>query len=290
MHDHTVMPKNSHVGTTHIDRIQPQPQTAPHSRDAEGRHRASADLLGIEVDALTMDDTIDLITQHVESPGLSHHSGVNASKLVAAAEQPQFREVLRKADIVNADGMSVVWASRLLGTRLPERVTGIDTLPHLLDRAAERDWPIYLLGAKEEVVAELAAELPRQHPGLVVAGFRNGYWGADEEQDVVRDVASSGAKILLIGLPSPLKEHFVDRHQHDLGVSLAMGVGGSFDVMAGHVSRAPQWMQRSGLEWAHRFAQEPGRLWKRYTVENAKFVGLVIRHAVETQRRSLRQG
>lgn len=262
----------------------PNIASAPDEPSADTPAR-STDLVGVRVDALTMQDTIALITEHVEAPGFSHHAGVNASKLVEASEHPRFRQVLGDADIVNADGMSVVWASHLLGTPLPERVTGIDTLPHLLRRAAQRGWPVYLLGAKEEVVAALASRLPRQYPGLIVAGYRGGYWGEDEESQVVADVARSRAKILLLGLPSPRKEFFVDQHQDDLGVGLAMGVGGSFDVMAGAISRAPRWMQHSGLEWAHRLAKEPRRLWRRYTIENAKFVVLVVRQAFAHRRR-----
>lgn len=235
---------------------------------------------GIRVDPLTMADTLGLISRHVETPGLSHHAGVNASKLVEASEDPEFKRVLEEADIVNADGMSVVWASRLLGTPVPERVTGIDTIPYLLRLSAERGWPIYLLGAKPDVVAKLAADLPTQYPGLRVVGARDGYWSDSEEVEIVADVKRSGAKVLLLGLPSPRKEFFVDRHQSELGATFAMGVGGSFDVIAGKIPRAPLWMQRSGLEWAHRFLREPRRLWRRYTVENVKFIFFIAAQAM----------
>lgn len=259
-----------------------EPKT-PHRAQAL-RRWASANFAGVRVDSLTMEDTLGLIREHVEAPGLSHHAGVNASKLMQASHYPRLRRILDEAAIVNADGMSVVWASRLLGTPLPERVTGIDTVPSLLAMAAEEGWPIFLLGAKEEVVSYLARILPQQFPGLRIAGYRNGYWTESEEPDVVTEVARSEARILLLGLPSPQKEFFVDRHKEELSVNLAMGIGGAFDVMSGRISRAPRWMQRSGLEWLYRLSKEPRRLWHRYTVENTQFVTLIAREWMRQRR------
>lgn len=228
------------------------------------------------VDALTFAESLDMLEQLIEQPGVSQHAVVNAAKVVAAQDDDDLVAALNACDLVNADGMSVVWASRLVGDPVPERVTGIDLMMALLERAAERGWPVYLLGARQEVVEEVERRLHSRWPGLVVAGARNGYWSLDEESDVVTGVRNSGARILFVAMGSPKKELWVATHRPDLGVNLVMGVGGSFDVVAGRTKRAPGWMQAWGLEWFYRFVQEPRRMWRRYLVGNAKFIAIAL--------------
>lgn len=245
---------------------------------------ARVEVLGVEVDALTMDQTIDRAQELIEAGGLHHHAVVNAGKLVLAQDDADLRDALAAAAIVNADGQSVVWASRVLGEPLPERVAGIDFMDHLLARAALRGWPVYFLGARDEVVRAVVDVETQRHPGLVVAGWRNGYWSSDEEDAVVAGVAASGARVLFVALPSPEKEWFVARHRASLDDLLVVGVGGSFDVVAGVTKRAPETWQRLGMEWAYRFVQEPGRMWKRYLVGNSRFIGLTGREYVRRRR------
>ncbi len=230
-----------------------------------------------QVDALTFSESLEVMAQLVQTPGVSQHAVVNAGKVVAAEDDATLVKALDECDLVNADGMSVVWAARLLGTPLPERVTGIDLMHSLFAVAAQRGWPVYLLGARQHVVDTVVAKLAVLHPDLVVAGARNGYWGPDDEEAVVTAVRNSGARILFVAMPSPKKELWVARHRSDLGVGLVMGVGGSFDVLAGVTRRAPGWMQNAGLEWFYRLVQEPRRMWRRYLVGNSRFVALVLR-------------
>jgi N-acetylglucosaminyldiphosphoundecaprenol N-acetyl-beta-D-mannosaminyltransferase len=157
-------------------------------------------------------------------------------------------------------------------------VAGIDLMERLLAVAEAEGWPVYFLGAKDDVLADFEAEARRRLPRLVVASRRNGYFRPDEEPAVAETVRASGARLLLVAISSPLKERFLARQLHRMGPLLAMGVGGSFDVWAGRASRAPLWMQRSGLEWFYRFVQEPRRMWRRYLVGNARFGWMVLRH------------
>lgn len=236
------------------------------------------------IDCLTFAETVDVLSTLIETPGVHQQAVVNAGKVVAAQTDDDLLASLDACDVVNADGMSVVWASRLLGTPLPERVTGIDLMYALLQRAAQRGWGVYLLGARPEVVAAAATTLECTYSGLRIAGARDGYWAGAEDGEVIKAVRASGARLLFVAMPSPRKEHWVARHRTELGVNLVMGVGGSFDVVAGVTKRAPLWMQRSGLEWLFRFAQEPQRMWKRYLVGNARFMGIIARQL--WQRRS----
>lgn len=185
--------------------------------------------------------------------------------------------IIRECALVNADGMSIVWAARLLGLPVPERVTGIDLFDVLLDEAAKRGWPVYFLGAQREVVSRVA-ELQREaRPSLVVAGWRDGFWARGEEAEVAQRVRQSGARLLFVALPSPAKERFLRRHLPRMGDVVGIGVGGSFDVVAGLTKRAPAPLRRVGLEWAYRLAQEPRRMARRYLVGNPRFVFLVFR-------------
>jgi N-acetylglucosaminyldiphosphoundecaprenol N-acetyl-beta-D-mannosaminyltransferase len=234
-------------------------------------------VLGLPVDLLTMEQTLDEVERFIDDGGLHQHVVVNAAKIVEANRSPELAADIAACDLVNADGMSVVWAARILGHPAPERVAGIDLMLRLCERAAERGWPVYLLGARDEVVRKVATELTQRWPTLRIAGSRHGYWSGEEEAGVVADIRGSGAKILFVAIPSPAKEHFLARHKAAMNVPFVMGVGGSFDVIAGRVSRAPEWMQRAGLEWLHRLIQEPRRMFKRYLVGNTRFLILVFR-------------
>jgi N-acetylglucosaminyldiphosphoundecaprenol N-acetyl-beta-D-mannosaminyltransferase len=155
-------------------------------------------------------------------------------------------------------------------------------MARLLEIAAQQRLRVFFLGAREEVVRALVARCAARYPGLVVAGYRNGYFGRESDREVVDQIRRSGAAILFVGMPSPFKEVWCERHREDLGVPVIMGVGGSFDVLAGFIARAPPWMQAAGLEWLWRLALEPRRLWRRYLVTNTIFVARTV---VETIRR-----
>jgi N-acetylglucosaminyldiphosphoundecaprenol N-acetyl-beta-D-mannosaminyltransferase len=234
-----------------------------------------AEVFGVPLDLLSMDQSVDRCVALVEAGIPSQHVVINAGKVVMADDVAGLRAVIRDCAIVNADGQSVVWAGRFLGLDVPERVAGIDLMGRLLREAEIRGWPVYFLGARAEVLATAVATTRRQHPRLVVAGSHHGYFGDDA--GVAAAVRDSGARLLLVGMPSPRKEFFLAQRLHEMGPVLAVGVGGSFDVVAGVVVRAPAWMQKAGLEWLYRLGQEPRRMWRRYIIGNIRFVAIVLR-------------
>ena len=247
------------------------------------------DILGCGVDDLTMEETLAVVEGFIASGRPHQHVVVNVDKVVKASRDERLRAIVNGCDLINADGMPIVWASRLLGTPLRERVTGIDLFHALMVRAAERGWRVYLLGAREEVVSRVRAIYQEMCPGLVVAGHRNGYWKPEEEAGVAEEVRAARADLLFVAISSPHKERFLGRWQAHMRVPFAMGVGGSFDVAAGIVSRAPEWMQRTGLEWFHRFLQEPRRMFRRYFVDDMAFFGMLAREVAARRMRQLKR-
>ena len=232
-------------------------------------------LFGLPLDALTMDATVAAIERHVVERRPGTHVGLNAANVVTARSDAGYAHDLESSDLVAPDGQSVVWAGRLFGLPIRERVTGIDLMMRLVKLAKANDWGVHLVGAREPVVAEVARRLTAR--GIRVTGYRDGYFDVSEDAEVAASVAASGAQLLFVGMPSPRKERFIIGATRPAGVPFSVGVGGSFDVLAGRVRRAPRLAQRIGLEWAYRLAQEPRRLGWRYTVNNARFISLVSR-------------
>jgi N-acetylglucosaminyldiphosphoundecaprenol N-acetyl-beta-D-mannosaminyltransferase len=200
---------------------------------------------------------------------------VNAAKLVGMQRDARLRDDVLACDLILADGMSVVWASRLLRQPLPERVAGIDLMLAMLRRGARLGWRVFCLGATEEVLEGTVARIAADYPGLTVAGRRNGYFDPGQDREVAAQIAAARPDILLVAMTSPKKESFLARLGPELGVPVCHGVGGSFDVMAGRVRRAPAAWQRVGMEWLFRVLQEPGRLWRRYLDTNLAFCRMV---------------
>lgn len=233
-----------------------------------------AHVLGVGIDRLDMEQTVARCRAAIEEERYFQHVVVNAAKLVALHDYPGLREIVERCDIVNADGQAVVWAARLLGDPLPERVAGIDLMHELLALAAREGWGVRVLGARPEVLARALDRLRAAYTGLVVSG-RDGYFGAAENDAVCQEIRASGARLLMVALPSPRKEEFLGVNGPSLGVPFVMGVGGAIDVAAGLTRRAPRLWQRLGLEWLWRLLQEPRRLGRRYVVTNARFIGLV---------------
>lgn len=235
-------------------------------------------LMGCSIDNLSMEETLQTIEGFIRSGEPHQHVVVNVDKLVKASRDPELRGIINDCALINVDGMPVVWASRLLGKPLKERVAGVDLFEALMRRAGEKGWRVFLLGAKEEVVSKVAATYGRKYPNLVLAGYRNGYWkGELEEAQVVEQIREARPDLLFVAISSPKKEQFLGRYQAEMKVPFAMGVGGTFDVAIGHVKRAPLWMQKSGLEWFYRFLQEPRRMFRRYFIEDMAFIWLFLK-------------
>ncbi len=235
------------------------------------------DFLSCPIDALTMTETLDVINQHIQHNQPLHHCVVNAAKLVNMRKDPQLYESVVNSDLINADGQAVVWAARLLGKKIPERVAGIDLMGKMVEMAHQNNYKIFFLGAKEPIVQKVVSKYAEKYSPDIIAGYRNGYFKKEEENDVAHQIRNSGAHILLVAITSPKKEIFLNQHKNLINTPFIMGVGGSFDVVAGEVKRAPCWMQRMGLEWFYRVIQEPRRMWKRYLVTNSLFVFYVFK-------------
>ncbi|MRJ76472.1 WecB/TagA/CpsF family glycosyltransferase [Aeromicrobium sp. SMF47] len=241
-------------------------------------------LFGLRLDALTADDVIGLADQAVQSRRRLLIGVVNAAKVVHLRSDRLLRESLLECDVLLADGQSVVWASRLLGQPLPQRVAGIDLFEQLLALADRDRRSVYLLGATPSVLRGVEEAVARRWPGARVVGSRDGYFGAAASAEVAAGIAASGADMLFIAMPSPHKEIFLGTHGPSLGVPVLHGVGGSFDVLSGLTKRAPERWQRWGMEWLYRVLQEPGRLWRRYLTTNTAFVLLLIRERISRTR------
>ncbi|MGR5130761.1 WecB/TagA/CpsF family glycosyltransferase [Vibrio alfacsensis] len=235
------------------------------------------DFLGSPMDVATMDETVSHIEDKVAQGNFLQHVVVNVAKIVNMQKDPTLAESVKACDVINIDGMGVVFGARFLGHDIPERVAGVDLFHELLKMSARRNFPVFLLGATEEVVTKTNETVQALYPNLQVAGFNDGYFW-DNEEAVVNKIRESGAKLLFVAITSPKKENFINRWQDKLGVDFVMGVGGTFDVVAGKVNRAPQWMQNAGLEWLYRVIQEPRRMWRRYLVTNSKFGWLLLKN------------
>ena len=232
--------------------------------------------LNAPMDIATMQETVSFIEDRIEKKLFLQHVVVNVAKIVNMQKDPVLAESVKACEVINIDGMGVVFGARFLGHDVPERVAGVDLFHELLAMSAKRDFPVFLLGATEEVVSKTVSKVKAQNPNLNIAGYNDGYFWDDEEA-VVTKIRESGAKLLFVAITSPKKENFINKWQDKLGVDFVMGVGGTFDVVAGKVKRAPQWMQRAGLEWLYRVIQEPRRMWKRYLITNSQFAYLILK-------------
>jgi N-acetylglucosaminyldiphosphoundecaprenol N-acetyl-beta-D-mannosaminyltransferase len=229
-----------------------------------------------QFDAVTLDECVDQVFADIDQGRTGWLATVNVAILMMMRDSATLQSFVDRARWTVADGQPLIWASRWFNRQLPERVTGVDLVDCLCEKARARQEGVYCLGATQNVLDQMVARLRQQHPGLVVNGS-DGYFSLDQFPERAQLVAASGAKILLVGMGVPRQEKFIEEQWANLGVNLAVGVGGSFDVMAGLRRRAPVWMQKIGLEWVYRLIQEPGRLWKRYLVTGLQFGALSLR-------------
>jgi N-acetylglucosaminyldiphosphoundecaprenol N-acetyl-beta-D-mannosaminyltransferase len=236
-----------------------------------------ASILGVAIDRLDMEATVERCIAAVESGEVAQQVSVNVAKLVAARRDPRLREIIERSEIVSADGQPVVWASRLLGDPLPERVAGVDLMHRLLEVAEKRGFRVYVLGAQADVLRRAILRLGEMYPRLELVGSRDGYFGEAESEDVRSGIRAARPDILLVAMSSPKKEYWLEANAAALGVPFSMGVGGAVDIVAGDRRRAPRVLRGAGLEWLFRLAQEPRRLAGRYAVTNVQFVWLVLR-------------
>ena len=234
--------------------------------------------LNIPIAAISMQETLQKVENAIVAKKQIHHTVVNAGKIVLMQKDKELEKSVIAADIINADGQAVVWAANFLGKHLPERVSGIDLMEELVNRSFDKGYKCFFFGATEEVVTSLVNIYKKQYSENIIAGYRNGYFEKNQEEEIANQIVESGANMLFVAITSPKKEIFLNKYKNKLqNLNFIMGVGGSFDVIAGKVKRAPIWMQDFGLEWLYRVIQEPKRMWKRYLIGNSKFIWLVVK-------------
>jgi N-acetylglucosaminyldiphosphoundecaprenol N-acetyl-beta-D-mannosaminyltransferase len=253
--------------------------------DTEARS-GRVEVLGCAVDVVTMAEAVERAEWAIRTRETCQHVAINAAKLVKYQHDETLQGALDGCELATADGQAVVWASKLLGRPLPERVAGIDLMEALLATAEAKGYRVFLLGARPAVVDQARQDIIARFPDLVVAGSHHGYFGVHEEGEVVALVAAAAPDILFVALETPAKELFLARNRERLGIPFVMGVGGAFDVLAGERRRAPKSFQRLGLEWLFRLLQDPRRLARRYVVGNAKFIWLVLLELARTRAKS----
>ena len=236
------------------------------------------EFLGAPVDVLTMDETLSAVVTAMRTGQRTSHVALNVAKLVAMRSDPVLQRDVSTSDIVGIDGMGIVWGARLCGIPASERVAGIDLMEAMLVACAAESFRPFFLGATPEVVERAAALAAAKHPGLVLAGVHHGYFTTEDEPSIVAAINESKADCVFLGMPTPRKERFLARHRPSIAAPVIMGVGGSFDILAGKTLRAPMWMQKKGLEWLYRLLQEPRRMLRRYVTTNTMFILLLARH------------
>jgi N-acetylglucosaminyldiphosphoundecaprenol N-acetyl-beta-D-mannosaminyltransferase len=202
---------------------------------------------------------------------------LNVAKLISLQSNAELREDVISSDIVGIDGMGIVLALKLLGYPNVSRMAGVDLMDSTLALCARKHYRPFFLGARSDVIKTAMLLTQARHPGLVFAGYHDGYFKEQDEDDVLKQIQQSGADCLFIGMPTPRKERLLRMWRDRLNVPFIMGVGGGLDVLAGKVKRAPMWMQNTGLEWLYRIYQEPSRMWWRYLRTNTIFVGYLFR-------------
>lgn len=247
--------------------------------DSVDSPRNRVELGGVLVDQINLVAALDRIHQFVESGQPHQVVTVNLDFLSISARNPDFRTTLNTADLAVADGMPLVWLSRLRGQPLPERVAGVELVIESCRLAAQLDRGVFLLGGGPGVAQAASRRLQTMYPGLRIAGTYSppvGPLGPRENQRIVDVIRDSGADFLFVALGAPRQDLWIREHQSQLQMPVAMGVGCVLDLLAGTVSRAPLWMQRTGLEWAFRLSHEPQRLWHRYLVNDLPMLARLV--------------
>jgi N-acetylglucosaminyldiphosphoundecaprenol N-acetyl-beta-D-mannosaminyltransferase len=221
--------------------------------------RKTVNILDIPVDSITMSEAVAKIGAFIEEGGVHAIYTPNAEIMMAAQRDSDLKGILAKADMLTADGAGVVLASKLLGRSVPEKVSGIDLVGEVFKAYAGKGLRCYLFGSKPGVAEEAAEKINAVYPGVVVAGCRNGYFNADQDDEIVSAINASNADILLAALGAPKQEKWIYSHKNRLNVKVCMGVGGTLDVLAGRAQLAPDFFRRNGLEWLYRLCKEPRR-------------------------------
>ncbi len=236
--------------------------------------------LNSNIDNLTMDETLNKIDNIIKKGKPVQHVVVNANKINLMQKDLLLRTIVNSSELINADGASILLAGKILGKPVVERVTGIDLFCELLVKCETNGYRPYFLGATKETIEILISTIRENYPKIDIAGYRNGYFTENESDDIVAEISGAKATMLFVGFSSPQKEYWINKHLEQMNVPFVMGVGGSFDILAGKTKRAPNYLQKIGMEWFYRFAQEPRRMFRRYFVGNLLFVYYILKEKI----------
>jgi N-acetylglucosaminyldiphosphoundecaprenol N-acetyl-beta-D-mannosaminyltransferase len=245
---------------------------------------AQIKFLGVRIDNLTMAEASAQIVCMAKAETPSQVCFVNADCVNTAVTDEQYLETLSSAQLVLADGIGVRLAGSILNQNVRENVNGTDMLPHLCQAVEAANLGVYLMGGRSGVAEAAASWMTDHYPRLEISGFHDGYFTEAEEPELVAEIKASGASILLVALGAPRQDKWIALHQQELGVKVAIGVGGLLDFYSGRIQRAPVWMRELGMEWFYRFSQEPRRMWRRYFLGNAVFLFRVVRERMRARR------
>ncbi|CAM2077818.1 MAG: WecB/TagA/CpsF family glycosyltransferase [uncultured Clostridium sp.] len=238
--------------------------------------------LNTEVDNLTMNEAVQKIEQLILSKKPSYVVTPNVDHIVKLEKDKEFQEVYKEADLILTDGMPLIWISKMKKTPIKEKVSGSDLFPEVCKLAANKGYKVFLLGAAEGVAAKAAENLKEKYKGLNIVGTYSPSYGfeknEEEIQQIIKMINEVKPEVLAVGLGAPKQEKFLYNYRNQLNVPVALAIGASIDFEAGNIDRAPEWMQRSGLEWFYRLCKEPKRMFKRYLVDDMKIFKLVFKY------------
>ncbi|WP_294186182.1 WecB/TagA/CpsF family glycosyltransferase [uncultured Clostridium sp.] len=238
--------------------------------------------LNIEIDNLSMDESIDYIDKLIKRKKNSYVVTPNVDHIVKLENDSEFLEVYNNADLVLTDGMPLVWISKLLKTPIKEKVSGSDLFPKVCKLADEKGYSIFLLGAAEGVAIKAAENLKNKYKNLNIVGTFSPSYGFEksksEIEEIIKKVNEAKPDILAVGLGAPKQEKFIYKYKNKLNVPISLAIGASIDFEAGNIERAPKWMQKSGLEWFYRFLKEPKRMFNRYFIDDLKIIKVLIKY------------
>jgi N-acetylglucosaminyldiphosphoundecaprenol N-acetyl-beta-D-mannosaminyltransferase len=242
---------------------------------------ASINILDVRVDKVDMMGALCVVDSFIQKGGFHHIITLNAEIIYQAQFNQHLKELINSADLVTPDGAGIVWAAGYLGEPVPERVTGIDLMLEICKQARHNGWRIFLLGGTPGVADEAADKLREKYANINIVGTHHGYFKEEEKAHVLEIVRQAEPDIIFVALGAPRQEFWIRAHQESLPVKVAVGVGGSFDVVSGRVKRAPVWMQKLKLEWLARLIKEPWRFKRMLSLP--KFVLMVIRSKSELE-------
>ena len=247
--------------------------------------RENVNILGINIDNVTIEEAVNKIENFIERKRIAYILTPNVDRLMISYKNQQLKEIYKNANLLIADGMPILWAAKFFKMPLKERVTGADLFPKLCEHSANKGYKLFLLGGQPGVVEKATKNLILNYPEIQIVGNYSPPFGFEkdevEKSKIIETIKKAKPDILLIGLGAPKEESFICKYRKELKIPVTIGVGISFDYIAGTKKRAPKLMQRAGLEWLWRLIHEPRRLWKRYLIRDMKFFYLILREKIK---------